>query len=245
VGDFETGDLSQWGYLGDAGLSRSPQGAQVVSSPVPSGSNHALKAYTEPGASAAYVEQDSFQHPWEVIGADTWHRMRILLPSGNTPAYPGKFTVNPPGGWNSFMEWHNRTDAATGWPNVPGSYLSPYIGMHNNANGTASFVFRAAGGTPQNPVLKEFYSPAPYQPDRWYDMLVHFVVSDDPAVGYYEWYVDGQLVVAGHGPTGYRLSNGSSGALFEVGHYRGLTTTADTVYIAGVVAGPTRSSVGG
>lgn len=245
VGDFETGDLTQWPYLGDAGLSRTPPGSEVVSSPVPPGNSHALKAYTELGASAAYVEQNDFQLPWEVIGANTWHRMRILLPSGTNPAFPGKFTVNKPGGWNIFVEWHNRTDAASGWPNVPDSYLSPYIGIHNNGKGTPRFVFRTAGGTPRNPVLKEFYHPSAYQPDRWYDMLVHFIVSDDPSVGFFEWYVDGRLIVSGHAPTGYRLADGSSGALFEVGHYRAFTTTPDTVYIASVMAGPTRASVGG
>jgi hypothetical protein len=141
VGDFETGNLSQWGYLGDA------HGVSVVSSPTSGpGSRHAAKAETTDapdssvGGDASYVETGSFGLPWENAGTDAWFAMSVLLPSGSNPSYPGTFTPSPSSGWNMFMEWHVS-------PGIGAS--SPYVGVRSS-----HLVFRLAGGPQGDPQMQ-------------------------------------------------------------------------------------------
>jgi Polysaccharide lyase len=235
VGDFETGDLSQWGYLGDA------HGVSVVSAPTSSAnSRHAAKAETTdaPDSSttgdASYVETGSFNLPWENEGSDAWFSMAVLLPSGSNPAYPGTFTPSPSSGWNMFMEWHVS-------PGVGGS--SPYVGVRNSA-GAPRLVFRLAGGAVGNPQMRWVDDPVPLQFDHWYEIAVRMKWSPDPAVGYAEWWVDGVRKFAGSFPTLYSRNDGTaSNVMFDAGHYRGTQSWTDTVYFDGVRVGPTRSSV--
>ncbi|MEJ7567616.1 MAG: heparin lyase I family protein [Gaiellaceae bacterium] len=247
VDTFETGDLTKWSDFSNAGLSRTPSGMQVVPVPNTDGSStQTAKVTVATGGlpnSAAFLQTNSYQLPWAVIGADVWHRMRVLFPSGANPAYPGKFTVDTPGGWNTVIAWHNRTDAATG--PYGNSYLSSMVMVHNNADGTARLQLRTAGGTPQVPVLT--YIPGPtLQYDHWYDIQVRFVLSEQAAVGYYEWWVNNSQIATGKAPTAYKLPDGTSGQLFQVGHYRSPdhSTSSGTLYIDDVTVGPTRASTG-
>jgi hypothetical protein len=188
---------------------------------------------------ASMVDMDSFNYSWENNGADVWFRMQVLFPSGANPSYPGKFTLNPAGsGWNMFMTWHNPPCSS-----CPGSYLSPFVGVRNNGNGSGSFLFRLVGGDAMNPSFLYLNGPA-MSYDHWYDVLVHIKWSPDPSIGYAEWFVDGQRVSGALFPTLYRMPDGRiSGVLFQGGHYRGTVSWTDTLYIDGVKVGPTQSSV--
>jgi hypothetical protein len=231
VGDFETGDLSQWPYLGDA------HGVSVVSSPTrgPS-SRYAARAETTDvpdssvGGDASYVESGSFGLPWENDGSDAWFSISVLLPSGTNPAYPGTFTPSPSSGWNMFMEWHIS-------PGVSGQ--SPYVGVRGG-----HLVFRLVGGQESSPQSHWVADTTPLQFDHWYDIQVRMKWSPDPDVGYAEWWVDGVRKFAGDFPTLYRRTNGSaSSVMFDAGHYRGTQSWTDTVYFDGVKVGPARASV--
>jgi hypothetical protein len=73
------------------------------------------------------------------------------------------------------------------------------------------------------------------------------VFSDDPNVGFIEWWVDGVQKYVAHFPTLTRRTDGSVPSVsFQAGLYRGPSRTdIGTIYIDGVRAGTTRSSVGG
>jgi hypothetical protein len=234
VGDFETGDLSQWSYLGDA------HGATVVRAPTFSrASRFALRCDTTnaPDSSVSgdgcIVQPDSFDLPWANDGGDAWFRTQMLFPSGAKPAYPGTFTLSPPGGWNVVMQWHNsRCDAC------PPSYLSPTVAVGRDPKGRAALRFRMVGGDAMRPTYTYVVHPARLVRDRWYDVVVHIRWSPDPTRGLAEWFVDGRRLFSRSLATLFRLPDGTtSKAVFGVGHYRLTAGWTDTVYVDGVTVG--------
>jgi len=241
VGNFDTGNLSQWPKLDDAQLSRTPPGVQVVPSPV-FGSSFAAKvvALDSPDSStsgdASFVEEDTYDGlSWQMQG-DVWHRFQVLLPSGSNPNFSGSFTVNP--GWDMFLEWHNPPCPS----GCSGGYGSSYVGVYRDNH----LALQVAGGSGASPTLLMAKDSNPLLYDHWYDILVRFVYSDDPHAGWYEWWVDGELISSGYTPTVYRLPDGQiHGNRLSAGHYRRTVAYQDTVYLDGVIVGPTRSSVGG
>ena len=137
-------------------------------------------------------------------------------------------------GWNMFMEWHEQGACPA----------SSYAGVWNNGNGTARLLLRVVGGDPGHPTWRWIEDPELLQYDHWYEVLVRMKWSPDPAIGYVEWWVDGERKFSGNFPTLYEEVNGClSGVLFETGHYRKTATWTDTLYWDGVTVGPTRSSV--
>lgn len=184
---------------------------------------------------AAWGEQ------WEERG-DTWYRFQVLLPSGNNPAYPGRFTnegqISSGSGWDMFAEWHA--------PYGDGASCASMNGDFVGTNGSNQLLLRVGGGYECSPTYVYSHDSTPLQYDHWYDIVVHFTYSADPNVGFYEWYVDGRLIGSGHTPTIWQYRNGAlAGWRYQVGLYRGHVDWTDTVYIDGAVAGPTRTSVGG
>lgn len=236
-GDFETGDLSQWPELFDAQLQRDPPGVQVVRAPR-FHRRYAAKVVTlnSPDSSrdgdGSFVEQPGYDVPWTKEGS-VWHRLQVLLPSGKVRRYPGRFRINP--GWDMFMEWHNPPCST-----CQGSYPSSYVGVLR----TPHLVLQVAGGQAGNATVKLIRDPRRIRYDHWYDIFIRFAYSDSPGDGWYEWWVDGKLVASGHTPTLYRLPDGLiHGNRFSVGHYRRTVEYRDTIYIDGVLVGPTRSSL--
>jgi Polysaccharide lyase len=243
VGDFETGDLSQWPELFDATNGR----VTVVPSPAApfEKSRYSAKVVTTNAPDSSVLGDGSmvsgrYGNRWEQLGSDTWYRTQFLLPSGINPAYPGKFTVNVSpgqGGWNMLMAWHNPP--CTG---CPPDYNSSYVGV---ATGRPRLVFRVSGGKALRPSYRTSIAKHALRYDHWYDVLVRFVYSPKRTVGRYEVWVDRKRLFTGHAPTIYRMPDGSvRGNRFQVGHYRGTTDWTDTVYVDGVRVGPTRTSVG-
>lgn len=231
TGDFETGDLSQWGYLGDA------HGATLVRRPTfSSSSRFALRCQTTdvPDSSvsgdACIVQPNSDDLPWANDGGDAWFRAQVLFPSGRHAAYPGMFTLSPPGGWNVIMQWHNSPCEA-----CPPSYLSPTVSVGRDARGRPALRFRMVGGNAAQPTYTYAMHPTPLRRDRWYDVVVHIRWSPDPGRGLAEWFVDGRRLLSKPLATLFRLPDGSiSRTTFGVGHYRLTVPWTDTVYIDGV-----------
>jgi len=211
---------------------------QVVPSPV-FGSSFAAKVVTldSPDSSTSgdvsFVEQNTYDGlSWQKQG-DVWHRFQVLLPSGSNPAFPGSFTVNP--GWDMFLEWHSPSCA-------PGSGSSTFVGVYRSNH----LMLRVAGGDSTSQPEAWVENPAPLLYNHWYDILLRINYSDNPTVGYYEWWVDGQQIASGHTPTAYRCADGLiHGNRLSAGHYRRTVTYPDTIYLDGVTVGATRSSVGG
>ena len=237
VGDFETGDLSQWADVSGA------LGASVVRAPTfGPASRYALRCDTTdvPDSSVAGDGCVVYDLPRANERGDVWFRAQVLFPSGTKAAFPGRFTLSPPGGgWNIFMEWHNSHCAA-----CPPSYLSPTVGLGRNRAGHEALRFRMVGGDAMQPTYTYVVHPARFMRDRWYDVVVHIRWSTDPAKGLAEWFVDGRRVFSRPLATLFRLPDGStSDADFLVGHYRATAKWTDTVYIDGVTAGATPPAV--
>jgi hypothetical protein len=211
------------------------------------------------GAATVLWQPGGNSSAWMQRGAKTWFRMAVLFPNGSDSNYPGNFTVGSNDGvgssWHQIMEWHINapTSGAPGSTNV-GTIYGP---------SNASLGFFPSGGLYGN--WKRYYIPltnqvqtkansgAPagtiqsLQYNHWYDVVVYQVMDPDPAVGYAEWWVDGQLRFADHVATMPQNSDGSvPGVGFEAGNYRNYVSgqTNDTIYMTAMVAGPSKASIG-
>lgn len=240
VGDFDTCDLSQWTDVHDADLSAPTPGFTTIASAF-SGCGERVVASnyfsTSQSGDASYLWEgngsNSYQLPDMQQGADTWFRMQVLFPDGTDASYPGTFT--PQGAssaWDMVEEWHQY------------NMYSTYVGVCGWCN-PVTLILRPSGGSGAAPT-QEWIEKVPLQYNHWYDILVHQTFYPDSR-GYIEWYVDGTLQYAANVPTLSIAADGSiPGASHQVGLYRGPSRTdTDTVYIDGVVDGPTRASVGG
>lgn len=251
VGNFDTGNLSQWPDLSNA------NGAKVVTSPIFGTAGYSLKCTTtnapdsSVGGDACYVQRGT-NDPWQQEGTEAWYRFKLLLPSGNDARYPGSWSPQGGSGWNMFAEWHE-----------PGGYgYSPYFGAW--AGGTCLMMRWVPGNNGNWLYAKDVDgagNPIPIQKDHWYDMLIHVVWSSSNSRGRVEWWLDGrQAYPTANGKDAYgnplpatfqtmhpSKTDPSRGAspFWQVGHYRGTATWTDTTYMDGVVVGPTRLSVGG
>jgi Polysaccharide lyase len=199
---------------------------------------------------------------YEKAGAETWYRLRMLLPSGTNASYPGKFNAVQTccEGWNTFWSWHEYQvggmSPAIGrstWCGVPAGCLQvKWVG----GRGTAYYVDdKDASG-----------KGIPLKFDHWYTILVHVKWSHLASDGYAEVWIDGrQMFGPGIGGVPQRFAtlwahtDGRPAAVhMTVGHYRrgsssynGSTTGGhsnygdDTTYVDDLLIGPTRTSVGG
>jgi hypothetical protein len=254
-GDLQAGDLSQWSDFHDAHLSSIPPGVLVVPRPgggymgrvlVPAGSS------TSTTGDATFLwEGGDYKAPWLSKGADTWFRQRILFPDGTNASYPGRFTPSQPvsSGWDTVWELHD----------APGAGYSTCLMVWGSS--PPCLMFRPCGGIVGTQTYQWVHEKVggdrtaadkPLQWNHWYDVLIHLVLTDDPAVGFAEWWVDDVLQYAAHTPTLTKMSDGSvPGVGLEVGLYRGqgpgapVRTDVDTVYMSHTKAGPSRASVGG
>jgi hypothetical protein len=241
-GDFNTCNLTQWSDLHDAQLAVNPPGFVVKGSAQSfSGCGSQVNVTNAPDSSssgdASFLwDGGSYNLPWLSKGADTWFRMQVLFPDGTNATYPGKFVHSViSSGWDTFMEWHSAPNA--GYSTTVGVWGSdpPHL------------MLRPAGGTMPSQTFAWIRDPNNLQYNHWYDILVHQVFSDDPNVGYIEWWVDGVQKYAAHFPTLTRRTDGTVPAVsLQAGLYRGPSRTdVGTIYIDGVKAGTTRSAVGG
>jgi Polysaccharide lyase len=258
-GDFESGDFSQWPGLYDLGPKYRPE--QSLSRVVdhPAGGKMARIVVSEslaPGNSRSgrmSMLNHDINQPWEREGAETWYRVRLLLPSGRHSHYPGRFHAVQPvkGGWNTFLSWHEYRVGSQ----------SPAFGVSTwcrclqmkwvGGRGTVYYI------DDKNPRTG---GRVPLRFDHWYDILFHVKWSGSPRVGYAEIWADGRKWFGPrmHGlparwATLWRHANGRPAYTYAtVGHYRrnlrqlGMRNYGDdTVYVDDFLVGPTRASVGG
>lgn len=251
TGDFDSCNLLQWRDFHDAWLNATPVGFIVRATPSYSGCasqvNATNQASTSTTGDASMLWEgdgsNSYRLPWLQNGADTWFRMQVAFPNGADPRFPGKFTPSPlSGGWDIFQSWHA----------APGAGYSTVVGVSPSSPPT--LLLRPVGGAaPPNQTFGSVHQQdatgkdVPLKWNHWYDILVRIKFAPTATDGYIEWWVDGVLQYAAHVPTLTYTSTGSvPGAGHEVGLYRGPSRTdTDTIYIDGVVVGPTRASVGG
>jgi hypothetical protein len=228
----------------------------VVSQSFPSSSSTGRITFLwEPGA---------YGNSWEQEGAETWYRMTVLFPNGSDIDYPGFITISPGDGvsspWHVFQEWHKNDDASAPGPTSTkmemagsamlfkpmgctlGSCSTTWWYMTNQVQSEANGV---GGGT--GPIGG---TPIPMQFNHWYETLVRFKWSPNPAVGEVEWWVDGVLRGLAHRATmSERSDSVTPGMSYQAGMYRdnavGGTHGNETIYIGMMASGPTRASVGG
>jgi hypothetical protein len=165
-------------------------------------------------------------------GSSAWYRLQVYLPHGRfTPAASSA-------GWDMFMEWHN----SPGCDSAACKEYSPYFGVANDGR---HLLLRWVGGDSTNPTFTSVVGRSLLRYDHWYDVVVHAVLSSDPAVGYVTWWVDGTLLFRRHLATLFRRPDGSvSSTQFKVGHYRSTEPTVDVNYIDGVKVGRTARAIG-
>ncbi|MEJ7567613.1 MAG: heparin lyase I family protein [Gaiellaceae bacterium] len=186
---------------------------------------------------------NSYQLPWLQNGSDTWFRMRVLFPDGTNAAYPGKFTLSPLGGWDTIQSWHS----------APGAGYSTVVGVHPDTGGVPVLMFRPVGGDVSGQTFTYVYQTdgtgqrIRLKYNHWYDIVVHLKFGTTSSTGLAEWWVDGIGQYSGQVPTITTTVTGTTpGVGHEVGLYRGPSRSdTDTLYIDGVVTGPTVTSIGG
>lgn len=249
VGDFDTCDLSQWRDFHDAHLGRSPPGFTIQRAGRGSSGCYVRVTVIDGTDSSATGDAamlwegngtDSYGLPHLQVGSDTWFRMHVLFPDGTSRAYPGRFRPAPPGGWDTVQEWHE----------APGAGYSTTVGVQRDGN-RPFLAFRPTGG----PVSRQVFTywrqtdgsglTTRLKFNHWYEVLVHLVYGTTQATGRAEWWIDGVLQNAANVPT---ISSAQDGSVPGVGHQVGLyrgppQNEADTIYLDGVLDGPTRASV--
>lgn len=260
VGDFDTGDLSQWRDFHDAHLSSSPPGFEVVASPRYGSAGYAARV-TVLDRSDSSVGGDlsmlwdgdggnSYGLPYLQNGHTTWFRIQFAIPDGTHRSFPGKLTPSP-GSWAIIYTWHTNPYR------VPTAYSS-YLGIRWGRNARkepSALVFRTVGGKGDGTKALLYQTDgAPQKPrnriplryNRWYDALIRITFGPTAGTGSVRWWIDGVEQTPANCPTIAVASDGSTpGVGHEVGFYRGPSQPyADTMYIDGVKAGPTAAAVG-
>lgn len=201
------------------------------------------------GASICHVGNQfaDYQLPFEVIPADVWHDVDVLVPSGNAAGYPGVLTPATPGsGWNVIWEVHNRTDSASGYDypgTTPGSYVSTVLTVKSENDGSIRWQLRISGGTLTGPVHLYSEIPSGIVRDRWYKHQIRLKHGHTSSNGYFEWWVDNVRVAAAATPTAYLCDDGKSGERLQVGLYRGGANGVSTVYLKGMKVSTTRAAL--
>lgn len=215
VGDFETGDFSQW-QVGKGGIQQKTAGRATVVADVVRQGRYAARFEVRPGdnnvsGSGDDGERCELMIPAELSGGaaegdEAWYALSARM---DTPRSPD--------GWNTLVQWHGT---------APGGQAFAI-----NAVGGNEIYLRTAGGDLANPTLNYYTLAAKWELRRWYDLLVHVVWSSDPAKGMVEAFADGARVLPPqHVPTLYT----GYAVYLKVGHYRKAWTETDVTYIDGV-----------
>lgn len=259
VGDFDTGDFSQWRDFHDAHLDGSPPGFEVVASPR-YGMGHAARVNVTDrpdssiGGDLSMLwdgdTKNSYELPYLQDGQTTWFRMQFAIPDGSDPSFPGSLTPSP-GSWAMIYVWHTN-------PYRVATAYSSYLGIHwgkNTPSDPATILFRPAGG-PDRGKLTYLYQTngleqrqanrVPLRFNHWYDVAIRITFGSTAGTGSVRWWVDGVQQTSADCPTiAVATDNSKPGVGHEIGFYRGPTKPyVDSMYVDGVTAGPTRSSVG-
>lgn len=266
VGNFETGDLSQWDHVADPDPRTNPP--RTVKAPVRQGRYAAeltvdpSDTSEEPGATRVDLFEDASP---KVAGerVEEWERVWVLFPSSaytRTPFRP------VPGNWNWLVQWHSSSrligpqERTGGQPFALGvqtgaalprrrcSYSADVAGRLELAGYvTAGDV--AGGPRPQ----RRFCTHRRLRLNHWYEVALHVIWSTDPREGVFQVWIDGRRLLDLHQAT--LIFNSDTGAVDlpnpELSNYRGPDprtgrppTWSSSVFYDGLRLGPTATSVG-
>lgn len=212
VADAETGDTSQWCYI-HSGV---PVG--VATSPVRSGSysyrteiRDGVLIYDSERSEYANGPKECAKHRFNA-GDETWTAVSLYL-APDFPAYTG---------WSLVTQWKEP------FAGTPPSQ----IGLQNekfNIRGVGSELPRKL--LPLTPIVR----------GRWIDFVIHHKWSPDPAVGFVEGFVNGQLVLA---KTYLKTMENTIPLFLSVGQYRDTANSGTAIlFVDEVRVGTTRASV--
>ncbi|MCK8496665.1 MULTISPECIES: heparin lyase I family protein [Myxococcus] len=165
VGDFETGDRTQWTRAQMVSADR----LALVSSPKRQG-GYALKATVKKGddpINSSGNRNELVRMTKEPSGSEYYYRWSTMFDS----TFPNVNT------WQLFTQWHQESDTVGGSPPVEFYVYGNEVRLN-------------IGGNPGTIVWR-----APLVRARWMDFIFHVRWSADAKVGFVELYVDGKLVL--------------------------------------------------
>lgn len=220
--------------------------------PSQSGSTTGEASVAYMASGSAYPNANDFNMPYTQQGRDTWFGIKILIPDGRDPRYPGTFTLSPwSSGWDYLIEWHYQ-QGSTAYPNV-GLYGTGVMisNLHTVAqsNGVTNrpFDFRVVGGVDTGPNTMIFKNPSwIWQYNTWYAMQIRLKFGLDANTGYVEWWInDVQEWSQALATIGKDSATGTvPGVAHEIGLYRGpAADRLDTLYFAEHRIGAARADV--
>jgi len=145
-------------------------------------------------------------------GSETWTSISVYL----DPAFPA-YSL-----WSIVTQWKE-----------------PFAGSPPSSIGLQNEQFNIRGVISETP--RKLLPLVPIARGRWIDFVIHHKWSPDPAVGFVEGFVDGQLVL----PKTYLKTMENNNPLFlAVGQYRDRANSGTAVlYVDEVRVGTTRASV--
>jgi hypothetical protein len=266
VGDFESGDLTQWDHAVDPDPRTHPLG--TVGSPVQQG-RYAAQLTVDPSDSAdepGATRVDLFENArpgFAGEGAEEWERVWVLFPSA---AFSPKPFEPVPGNWNWLVQWHSASRLIGRQSRTGGQPFA--LGVQTGARPAESRCFYSTrssagaelagyftgGDIASGPQRRHtFCTNRALRLDHWYEIGIHVIWSVDVRLGVFQLSVDGQPLLDLHGPT--LLFNSRSGAVDlpnpDLSNYRGpdprtnaAPTWSSTVFYDGLRLGPTAASVG-
>jgi Polysaccharide lyase len=204
VGNYETGDFSQWAQQ-DGPLLPSGRYFKLVRHPSIQG-RYAFRSTVDAGAVVPgeagqramvllFPQNDPTASPTGAYeGAARWYRNYIY--------FPRKFRASPGTLWNWLIQWHN-------WPDGP---CCPNLALAVDSRGThPRLSLRVMGGgdaahpvdsnnviTGQNPAahIDTFVGDKPLRRGHWYESVIYVRWSVNPQLGYVKWYLDGRKVLS-------------------------------------------------
>lgn len=211
LADAETGDAKQWCHVHSA----VPVG--VVTSPVRDG-RYAFKAEVRDGALIYSSERSEYangptlcgKHTYKA-GDENWTAISIY-PAADFPKYTH---------WSLVAQFKGPH---TGTPPLQISLRNDEWGIYGSGR--------------VNP--RPYWKVGVMQRGAWNDFVLHVKWSPDPAVGWFEVYYQGQLVIPKTSTATMYLDSGVATPLFlSVGHYRdsGPTTGTAILYVDAVKVG--------
>jgi Polysaccharide lyase len=187
---------------------------------------------------------------------ETWYRFKVRLPLDYAPT---------PSRQNTFFGLHvdhktendARAAGQTAYSNNIGivgdgdyNVLCPGSPMFCKTKGTNPRLWiQIAGGLTTDPwsvAVRQVVLPETITLGQWHDVVLHYVFSPDPSVGYVQWWVDGAKKYDQHVATSYRRRDGTLGYAFDAifMDYRLWANWAASIDFDEAVWGPTAASIG-
>ncbi len=235
VGDFESGDLSQW-----AGREAARDDSiQIVTAPTRAG-NYAARFNVRAGERVSNGNRAEIIHDnGDRAGREVWYRWSFLIPKDFVDV------EWKPKLWQCIGQWHDQPDAARGetWDDFPAH--SPSIAVYYTSKNGAPAIEIWNGIYAKNEI-QQVVASAPIVKGVWQDITFHIRWSQG-GDGFVEPFLNGAPLIAPNGTEhracGPNMWNGASHYL-KIGLYRSSEITeTNSVYFDEVRSGPTRDSV--